>query len=207
MGKLIRVSLFRGVSLKAESERGEVDMPNLEPLKELIAKFESRGDYNIVYGGIPERYRPENHLGKTLTECSIDEVIGWQAFVTSNQVGAVSSAAGKWQIIRKTLMAFSPKAGLAGDDLFDQKGQDAIFDVLLERRGYKEFLSGTLSDVDFANNIAQEWAAMPVVTKLKGAHRMLEPGECFYAGDKVNKALVGPEEFLIAVKSIKSGHA
>ena len=177
-------------------------MPNLQPLQDLIARFESKGDYNIVYGGIPERYRPEAHVGKRLTAMTVDEVLGWQAYVTSNQVGAVSSATGKWQIIRKTLEEFAPKAGLMGDDMFSPDNQDRIFECLLDRRGYQEFLTGALNETDFANNIAREWAAMPVVCDLKGAHRALKRGECFYAGDKVNKALVSPEEFLIAIREI-----
>jgi hypothetical protein len=181
---------------------GLLQMPDLEPLKALIAKYESKGDYNIVYGGIPESYRPEQHLGKSLTQCTVGEVLGWQAYVTSNQVGAVSSAAGKWQIIRKTLVEFGPIAGLSCSDLFNPTNQDRIFEVLLERRGYREFLSGSLSVEAFANNIAQEWAAMPVVSDIKGAHRKLKRGECFYAGDKVNKALVAPEVFLEAITAI-----
>lgn len=177
-------------------------MPDLEPLKDLISRYESKGDYNIVYGGIPERYRPENHLRKLLCHCTIDEVIGWQAYVTSNQVGAVSSAAGKWQVIRKTLVEFGPKAGLSGEDLFSAQNQDRIFEVLLERRGYLAFLKGELSETDFANNIAREWAAMPVVTDIQGAHRPLRRGECFYAGDKVNKALVEPDIYMSAIKAI-----
>ena len=178
--------------------------PNLDPLKDLIARYESKGDYNIVYGGIPERYCPLAYLGKPLTACTIDEVIGWQAFVTSNQVGAVSGAAGKWQVIRKTLIEFAPKSGLSGDDTFDPQNQDRIFETLLERRGYSDYLSGALSETDFANNIAREWAAMPVVTDCDGAHRAVARGECFYAGDKVNKALVDPDTFLGAVRAIKT---
>jgi len=89
-----------------------------------------------------------------------------------------------------------------GDDLFDPGNQDRIFEVLLDRRGYQEFLRGDLSEVDFANNIAREWAAMPVVCDIQGAHRALKRGECFYAGDKVNKALVSPEEFLATIREI-----
>ncbi len=178
--------------------------PNLEPLKDLIARYESKGDYNIVYGGIPERFRPDTHLGKPLTACSVDEVLGWQAYVTSNQVGAVSSAAGKWQVIRKTLLEFAPKAGLSGHDLFSPDNQDRIFTVLLDRRGYREFLSGDLNAVDFANNVAREWAAMPVVTDIQGAHRPVKAGECFYSGDKVNKALVSPDIYLAAINAIKT---
>ncbi len=177
-------------------------MIDLEPLKALIAKYESKGDYNIVYLGIPERYRPEQHLGKQLTECTVDEVLGWQAYVTSNQVGAVSSAAGKWQVIRKTLLEFGPKAGLSGTDLFNAKNQDRIFHALLVRRGLEEYMSGALNQTDFANNLAQEWAAMPVVSDIQGAHRPVTRGECFYSGDKVNKALVDPEALMAAIARI-----
>jgi len=179
-------------------------MPDLEPLKNLIARFESKGDYNIVYGGIPERFWPDTHLGKPLIQCTIGEVLGWQAYVTSNQVGAVSSAAGKWQVIRKTLTEFAPKAGLFDDDLFNPTNQDRIFEVLLERRGFGLFLKGALSETEFANNIAREWAAMPVVSDIQGAHRKLARGECFYAGDKVNKALVSPEIFMDAIRAIRA---
>lgn len=146
-------------------------------------------------------------MGKELTDCTIEEVIGWQSYVTSNQVGAVSSAAGKWQVIRKTLIEFAPKSGLEPTDFFNPENQDRIFDALLRRRGYDDFLDGRLSDISFANNIAQEWAAMPVVTDCQGAHRAVERGECFYAGDKVNKALVDPDTFLNVVRAIKSHSA
>lgn len=180
-------------------------MANLEPLKDLISRFESKGDYDIVYLGVPEACRPEAHLGKKVTQLTIDELIAWQRHVVSDAVGAVSGAAGRWQVIRKTLEEFGPMAGLTGSDLFTPDNQDRIFDILLARRGFQDFMTTRISDFQFANNIAQEWAAMPVVEDCQGAHRWVHRGETFYAGDKVNKAYADPEEFIRAIRAISCG--
>ena len=71
---------------------------HVQPVLDLIGRYESRGDYEIVYGGIPKAQRPAK-----LTAMTIDQVIVWQKRVVA--AGAASSAAGKYQIIRKTLEA------------------------------------------------------------------------------------------------------
>ena len=53
-----------------------------------------------------------------------------------------------------------------------------------------------MSTEDFANNIAKEWASMPVVT---GAAK----GKSYYGGDGINKSLVSVDAFLDAVRSVR----
>ena len=59
----------------------------VQPVLDLIGKYESRGDYEIVYGGIPKEQRPAK-----LTAMTIAQVIQWQRNVVGR--GAASSAAG-----------------------------------------------------------------------------------------------------------------
>jgi hypothetical protein len=76
------------------------------PILALLRKHESEGAaksqgvpnaYCVVYGGIPKANRPK----ELLTTYTIAEIAEWQNFVVSK--GAASSAAGAYQIIRKTL--------------------------------------------------------------------------------------------------------
>ena len=45
----------------------------------------------------------------------------------------------------------------------------------------------------FMIGLAKEWASFPVPSRMKGAHRTVERGQSYYAGDGMNKALVAPD--------------
>lgn len=163
----------------------------IDKLLDFIAEHESRGDYNIVYSGISKRLHPVNPI----TEMTIGQVLKWQDFVVANN--AKSSAAGKYQIIRKTLRATHIDAGLTQDRLFDKAGQDALAMQLLKYRGLGAYLNGQISAETFANNLAHEWASLPWVN---GPNK----GRSVYAGDGLNKALAKVEPFLAAVRAAKT---
>lgn len=152
-----------------------------QPVLDLIGRYESRGDYDIVYGGIPKAQRPAK-----LTAMTIDQVIAWQKHVVA--AGAASSAAGKYQIIRKTLEASIAALRMSGARLFDKAAQDQLAMHLLRGRGMQRFLDGQIDVDDMALGLAKEWASLPVPHDMKGASRQIKAGQSYYAGDGLNKA-------------------
>ena len=162
-------------------------------LLDFIAKPESGGDYNIVYGGIKKQHRPK----KPLTQMTVNEVLSWQDSIDQ---WYPSEAAGKYQIMEDTLRPLAPQAGVRGLDLFDRKTQDKLAIQLLKRRGLDNYLAGTIGAEEFANNLAKEWASLPVVS---GPNK----GRSYYAGDGLNKSHVSVDAFLAAVHAVKAGDA
>lgn len=152
-----------------------------KPVLDLIGKYESHGDYNIVYGGIPAAQRPSG-----LTSMTVREVLDWQAGVVRK--GAASSAAGKYQIIRKTLQSIVSGGQVDTSRKFDVKTQDEMAMYLLRGRGFQRFLDGQISRDDMAIGLAKEWASLPVPIDMQGASRKLKAGQSYYAGDGLNKA-------------------
>ena len=163
---------------------------SIRTLLDFIGKYESRGDYGVVWGGIKSEDRPNN-----LTEMSINDVLKWQRFITAKK-RYKSSAAGKYQIIRKTLMAVYTSVGFSVNDAFNAECQDKIAIRLLEGRGLLRYQEGTMKTETFANNIAREWASMPVVSGVNA-------GRSYYAGDGVNKSHASVDDFLAAVRASK----
>ncbi|MCE2843167.1 MAG: hypothetical protein LW689_10520, partial [Novosphingobium sp.] len=88
------------------------------------------------------------------------------------------------------------EAGLTLKSLFDRAGQDALAIALLKRRGLDKYLSGALTVKQFCNELAKEWASLPVVSG-KGK------GRSYYHGDGLNAALVDVAPFLAAVAAVK----
>jgi muramidase (phage lysozyme) len=161
-------------------------------LMELVGDKESNGDYNVAYGGTKDNF----------TNMTIDEVLQWQDDYVD--AGSRSSAIGKYQIIRKTLRDLKKKMKLTGDEVFSPEMQDAMFVELLRKRGYDKWTEGKLSDDEFGNNLAKEWASFPVLTDMKGSKRKVKAGETYYAGDGLNKALISPEEVRGALVSYRT---
>lgn len=140
---------------------------------------ESGGDYEAW-----SSYKQKN-LPKPLTQSSIVEVLRYQ--LDWRHYGGISSAAGRYQIIRKTLRMLVDILGLTGDELFDEAMQDRLGYQLLKIRGYDSWMAGSLSNNAFANNLAKEWASFPVVTRIKNYKGdVINPGTSYYAGDGLN---------------------
>jgi len=163
---------------------------SVNDLLEFIAKPESGGDYNIVWGGIKAADRPK----RPLVTMTIGEVLAWQDSIDARYQ---SEAAGKYQIMEDTLRGLYAESGMQLSDLFDRNGQDKLATALLVRRGLNSYLDGSISAETFANNLAKEWASLPVVTGAK-------KGRSYYAGDGLNKAHVGVDEFLDAVRAVRA---
>lgn len=165
-------------------------LPDIVPapakiILDFIGAAEAPAGYGTIYGN------KQGKLAKPLTDMTFGEVVDAQAY-WSKRHG--SSAAGRYQFMRKTLQRLSMKyTEITGLWLFDERLQDRLGFVLLLERGYDDFIAGRLSLKAFGNNLAKEWASFPVLAATKGAHRDVRRGETFYAGDGVNKVLVDPE--------------
>lgn len=141
---------------------------------DLIAKHESGGMYNRVYGA--------GFKTQPLTSWTINEVLAWQ----SKQK---LTASGKYQIIRATLLGLVKEMKLSGRELFDENMQDRMALHLLNRRGFQKFLDGKISIDRMALNLSKEWASFP----------RDESNKSYYAGDGLNRALVSYSEVLHAL--------
>lgn len=110
--------------------------------------------YDLTLGR--EKYtRPFGPISKM----NLSEVKALQNYMIKH--GAMSSAVGKYQFIRKTLEHIQKRLNLCGDEKFDQINQDRMAMYLLERRGLSNFLEGKLSRRKFMKNLSKEWASLP----------------------------------------------
>ena len=131
-----------------------------EAMKNMIGGLESNGDYNIMVGG----------KKKPLTEMTIGEVLEMQSKMDGD------TAAGKYQIKESTLRSLVYKPGenageysdkkrnptnFSPDMLFDEATQEWAADAILDRRGWKDFEAGKITDKQMATNLAKEWASLP----------------------------------------------
>lgn len=142
---------------------------------DLIGSVEAPQGYNQVYSGV--KLMPP----APITTMTVREVLEWQRQASRT---AVSSAAGRYQVIRETLEGQVTRGVVSLNDRFDERTQDRIGRSLLEATGYR---SGS-TDPAVANRISGVWAALPRVT---GAGR----GESTYAGVAGNHALLTAESY------------
>lgn len=139
----------------------------IKTLSDFVGGVESNGDYNIAYG--------QTAADQDFTNMSVRQVRNWQDNYVNS--GSPSSAVGKYQIIGPTMDGLINNMGLTGDEQFTPELQDQMFVELANGRGLRDFQSGKLSQEEFMNNLAKEWAAIPTSS-----------GQSFYAGDGLNKA-------------------
>lgn len=165
---------------------------NVEALLDFIAQPESRGNYNAIWGGIKKMHRPS----RLLVQMTVGEVLDWQDSIDHLYQ---SEAAGKYQVLEDTLRGVYREAGLTLGAYFDKPGQDAIALALLKRRGLYDYIAARITDERFANNLAREWASLPVVSGPKA-------GRSHYAGDGLNKSHVQVVSFLAAVRAVKDSN-
>lgn len=147
----------------------------------------------------------EDRLPVPLTQMTVGDIVDAQKQWSRNWR---SSACGAYQFIRKTLISLCKECSLSGTDRFTPDLQDRLAYHLLKRRGYAEFMAGQIDTIEFAKCLAMEWASMPVLSACRGAHRSLQRGQSYYAGDALNRALVRPERFAAIIrKAYEAEHA
>lgn len=148
-------------------------------LRQMIGHLEAPHGYDMMYGG--SKIRPP----KPITQMTVGELLNYQD--RSVRAGSRSSAAGRYQIIRKTLRAQVAQGTVSLNDRFDVATQDRLANSLMEGRGISRYESGEISLEKFAQELSREWASLPAITKDKrgrGAN-----GQSYYAGDGLNKSL------------------
>jgi hypothetical protein len=153
---------------------------------ELIGHAEAPQGYNQIYSKIPASLYPPT----LITKMRVRDVIAWQASIRSR---VASTASGRYQVIYQTLKEIAAQLGVM-DALFDAATQDRIGFALMRRRGWDAFAGGRSSWTDFANKLAMEWAALPVV---QGANA----GRSYYDGDGLNASRVSVQ----AVRAVLGG--
>lgn len=164
-----------GGTVATTSEGTEKASPtgSVDSLLNLIGKHESGGDYNILVGG----------KRANLTEMTVAEVLKFQD--TMRARGHETSAVGKYQIIKGTLLGAMRSAGVSMDDKFDSMTQDKLALALLKNRGLEKYQNKKIDAEKFADNLSQEWASLPYKT-----------GKSFYAGVGSNKSSVSRDEVI-----------
>ncbi|MFU0503669.1 lysozyme family protein [Pseudaminobacter sp. NGMCC 1.201702] len=153
-------------------------------LLDFIGDIEAPQGYGTIYAN------KQHKLAKPLTSMTLGDVVDAQPGWSKNHG---SSAAGRYQFMKATLIDLSRELGLRGNQIFDADLQDRLAFHLLKRRGYEGFMAGQISHTEFGRRLAMEWASLPVLAATKGGSRTVKRGQSFYAGDGLNKSLVKPE--------------
>lgn len=165
----------------------DIDTTDYTPLLNTIAKGESNGNYNAYFGDA-------NNTSLRFTDMTIAQVLQWQQDYVAQ--GHPSSAVGKYQIIRPTLVGLVHKLDIDQSSRFDEGLQDRLGVALLQKRGAHDYIRNKLSREQFAANLAREWAALP---KVVGPN----PEQSYYAGDGINKVQISVDDVYRALAIIK----
>lgn len=131
---------------------------------------------------------------------TVDELQVHQSGFTSS---FGSSASGAYQIMKATLADLKKSVPLSGREIFNAIVQDELGFKLLLRRGYQPWFDGKTTSDTMMIGLAKEWASFPVPSRMRGAHRTVERGQSYYAGDGVNKALVPPDKVWLALEAAR----
>jgi muramidase (phage lysozyme) len=171
-----------------------------KPLKDLldaIGKHEAPKGYGQIYGGAKGVPRDTD-----VSKMRLKDVQALQR--TMIAAGSRSTASGRYQFIKNTLTATMAEMRLTGEEVWEAALQDEMALHLIEKRGLMKYLAGSLPREAFANNLAKEWASLPVVTIQWNGKRTVTPGQSYYAGDGLNKALHSVADVLKFVDAIKN---
>ena len=123
---------------------------------------------------------------------TIAEVLAAQK--KSRSVGG-NSAAGAGQIIYPTLNDLVEKGVADPSERFSIETQRRLHKHLLNQRGLGKYMSGQISALEFGNNLAKEYAALPLLSNV-GEKRA---GKSYYGGDGKNRALTDVDSFKAAL--------
>lgn len=154
--------------------------PTVNEMLSFVASLEAPGGFNQISGG----------AFKDLENMTIDEVLKMQGEMVASGT-TPSSAVGGMQIIRRTLAGLKDKYGLSGKEFFSEQLQRQLGVALMEGRGLGDYLAGKIDAETFADNLAQEWAALPTSS-----------GKSYYAGDGKNKALTDRATLMAQISKI-----
>lgn len=123
----------------------------IKAVREMIAGVESEGNYNILVGG---RTGP-------LTGMTLAQIHEMQLRMEQPGAGYASSAVGRYQFVRTTLLGVAKQLGLDPSTAFDERVQDALADRLIKNCGFDQYITGKISKERFMYNLSTQWAALP----------------------------------------------
>ena len=154
-------------------------------LLNFIARYESGGNYNVVFGG---------EVIPNLTDMTINEVYKLQN--SMRMKGKKSTAVGRYQFIQGTLKECVNGLGLdINTATFSPKLQDdLIIYRLRSMRKLDSWLDGSLPTDKFLRNLAFEFASLPTPGT----------GQSAYAGDNLNVAGTNLDTALTTLDNIKN---
>lgn len=133
---------------------------------------------------------------RPVSQMTVGEIRNWQE--RNRRAGAQSTAIGGYQIIYDTFNATTRALGISDDTVFSPEVQDQYGMHLLRGRGYDKWAEGRMSDAQFMDNLAGEWAALPMAT---GPKR----GRSRYAGDGLNAHTRGLDDINHILKLTSTG--
>jgi len=163
-------------------------------LLDFIGSKEAPRGYDTVFGN------RMNRMPKPLTSMTMKEILDQGKWRTKT---FGSSACGRYQFMDATLRGLAEELELKAEDRFTPDYQDRLGLHLLRRRGYERWIAGRMTDHEFMIQLAQEWASFPVPYRMKGAHRTVDRGQSYYAGDGLNKSLISAEAVEAALTKAK----
>ena len=153
--------------------------PGAKGLLDFIARYESGGDYNKIFGG-------KSISG--LSDKTIQEVVQIQKAHLAE--GFESAAIGRYQMMLPDV--YAKKAGLSLDDKFSKANQDKMAIEYLKEDGWEDYISGKLDAETFADRVAGTWAALPT-----------RSGKSAHPGVGSNKHLVEREKYMKQIRASK----
>ena len=145
---------------------------SMEKLRDLIARGESRGDYNIANKKVGNNYPQVKDL--ELTRMTVGDVL-------REQLTKRIFAAGRYQFTYDTLRRTMDLAGVGLSDKFDEKTQDRLADALI-----KDTLKGKKTTEEKRQALAKVWRALEY-TPGKSYSQVMNP-------DSVDRATVSVAE-------------
>ncbi len=165
---------------------------SINSLVDFIVRAENGGrlNWDSVYGGIKQSLRPDG----TVSRMAVGDVVAWQRSVRGK---VASTAIGGPQFIASTLAGLVNRGVCEMTDTFNETTQRNLAIALMRGRGLDRYLAGTIGVAAFANELAKEWASLPVVSGPKA-------GRSYYDGDGLNHSQVKVADFLAAVVDCKS---
>lgn len=174
-------------------------------LKPVLAKAES-GNYNQLV--FPKR-GTNAPTTANLTDMTLNQVLAYQEQMRKSG-NYPSDAVGKYQVIGSTLQGAITNLKLDGNQKFDQKTQDKIYEDYLiggKRKGVMDYITGKTNNLLQAMlEMAQEFASFPVPFDLHRPaaknrqgriiwdERDIKKGESYYIGSGGNQAHVKLEQ-------------
>jgi hypothetical protein len=164
---------------------------NPAALLDVIAKAETGGTG-------PESYdTPSSHTkidaSSPLSGMTVAQVLEWQKM--NRAAGARSTAAGRYQIINKTLLSLVAQLGVDPETKFDAATQDLLGSELLRQRGFDKWSAGEIDDARFATSLSKEWASFPNPVT----------GKSNYDGDGLNKHQISTDAVFGVLASVRGG--